>query len=86
MRTAVVRPKWPCLLGKLQKLVFSKVINRVVGGVALCDIRRVSEGMYMQGRREAKMAVSMGEATKTCLSQRVRRCADVVLSGGCGTL
>ena len=65
MRTAVVRPKWPCPLGKLQKLVFSKVIKHVVvGGVALCDIRRVSGGMYMQGRREAKMAVSMGKPQK----------------------
>ena len=29
----------------------------------------------MHDRRETKVAVSMGKATKTCLSRRVRRCA-----------
>ena len=32
-------------------------------------------------RGEGKVAVSMGKATKTCLSRRVRRCAHVVLRG-----
>ena len=32
-----------------------------------------------------KVAVSMGKATITCLSQRVRRCAHVVLRGRRGT-
>ena len=40
----------------------------------------------MRGRREGKVGVSMGEATKTCLSRRVRRCAHVVLRGRHGTL
>ena len=36
-------------------------------------------------RRGKKVAVSMGKATKTCLSRRVRRCGHVVLHGrrGC---
>ena len=38
------------------------------------------------GNRGRKVAVSMGEATKTCLSRRVRRCAHVVLRGRRGTL
>ena len=37
-------------------------------------------------RREGKVAVPMGKATKTCLSRRVRRCAHVVLRGRRGTL
>ena len=37
-------------------------------GVALCDIRCVSAGMCVHDRREAKVAVSMGKATKTSLS------------------
>ena len=32
-------------------------------------------------RRETEVAVSMGKATKTCLSSRVRRCDHVVLRG-----
>ena len=42
----------------------------------------------MRGRRGRRVAVSvsMGEATKTCLSPRVRRCAHVVLRGRHGTL
>ena len=40
----------------------------------------------MRGRREDKVGVSMGEATKTCLSPRVRRCVHVVLRGRRGTL
>ena len=35
----------------------------------------------MRGRRGRKVAVSMREATKTCLSPRVRRSAHVVLRG-----
>ena len=57
-----------------------------VAGVALCDIRRVWGGMCMRGRREGKVAMSVGEATKTCLSRRVRRWAHVVLQGRRGTL
>ena len=34
----------------------------------------------MRGRRETKVAVSMGEAIKACLSLRVRRCAHVVFA------
>ena len=37
-------------------------------------------------RRETKVSVSMGKATKTCLSVRVRRCAYVVLRGRRGAL
>ena len=37
-------------------------------------------------RREGQVGVSIGEATKTCLSQRVRRSAPVVLRSSCGTL
>ena len=37
-------------------------------------------------RREGKIAVRMGKATKTCLSWRARRCAHVVLRGRRGTL
>ena len=46
----------------------------------------VSGGMCVHDRRETKVAVPMGKATKTCLSQRVRRCAHVVLHGSRGTL
>ena len=42
--------------------------------------------MCVRDRREGKVGVSMGEATKTCLSQGVRRCADAVLRGRRGTL
>ena len=37
-------------------------------------------------RRWTKAGVSMGEATKTCLYRRVRRCAHVVLRGRRGAL
>ena len=37
-------------------------------------------------RREGKVGVAMGEATKTCLSQRVRRCVHALLRGRCGIL
>ena len=40
----------------------------------------------MRGGREGKVGVSMGEATKTCLSPHVRRCGHVVLRGRRGTL
>ena len=40
----------------------------------------------MDDRRETKVAVSMGEARKACLSLRVRRCAHIVLRGRRGTL
>ena len=40
----------------------------------------------MRDRREGKVALSMGETTKTCLFRRVRRCAHVVLRGKGGTL
>ena len=40
----------------------------------------------MRGRREGRVAVSWGEATKTCLSRRVRRCGRVLLHGRCGAL
>ena len=40
----------------------------------------------VHGRRETKVAVPMGKATKTCPSRRVRRCAHVVLRGKRGTL
>ena len=88
---AVVRVKLPCLWGKPQKCVLLDVSEDVlmsfcVAGVALCDIRRVWGGMCVRGRREGKVAVSMGEATKTCLSRRVRRCAHVVLRGRRGAL
>ena len=52
-----------------------------VAGVALCDIRCVSAGMCVRDRREGKVAVSMGKATKKCLSRRVRKCGYVVLRG-----
>ena len=42
--------------------------------------------MCAHGRREGKVGVSMGEATSTCLSQHVRRCAHAVLRGRQGTL
>ena len=42
--------------------------------------------MCVPGRREGKLGVSVGEATKTCLSLRVRRCGHVVLRGRRGTL
>ena len=57
-----------------------------VAGVALCDIRCVSGGMCVRDRRWTKVGVSMGEATKTCLYRRVRRCAHVVLRGRRGAL
>ena len=91
------RPSWQksCRVyaGKPQKRVFLDVSEDVlmsfcVAGVALCDIRCVSAGMCVcvRDRRGRKVAVSMGKATKTCLSRRVRRCAHVVLRGRRGTL
>ena len=74
-----------------QKRVFLDVsddalMSLCVAGVALGDIRCVSGGMCVHNRREGKVGVSMGEATKTCISRRVRRCAHVVLHGRRGTL
>ena len=36
---------------------------------------------FAHGNRGRKVAVSMGEAVKTCLFPRVRRCAHVVSRG-----
>ena len=71
--TTVVRVKLACLWGKPQKRVFLDVSEDVlmsfcVAGVALCDIRCVSGGMCVRDRREGNVGVSLGEATKTCLS------------------
>ena len=79
LRTAIVAEKLPCLWGKPQECVFLQVSEHVLmsfclAGMALCDIRRVSGGMCMHGRRGTKVALSMGEATRTCLSRGVRRC------------
>ena len=87
----LARVKLQCLWEKLPKRVFLDVSEDVVmsfcvAGMALCDIRRVSGGMCVRDRREGKVAVSMGKATKTCLSRRVRRFAHVVLRGRHGTL
>ena len=76
---------------KPQKRVFLDVSEEVlmsfcVAGLALCDVLRVSGGMCVHDRRETKVDVSLAKVTKTCLSQRVRRCAHVVLCGKCGTL
>ena len=76
MCTTVVRVKLACLWGKPPKRVFVDVsedvlISFCVAGVALCDIRCVSRGMCVHDRREGKVGVSMGEATKTCLCRRV---------------
>ena len=73
MRTTAVRVKVACLWGKPQKRVFLDVSEDVlmsfcVACVALCDIRCVSGGMCVHDRREGKVGLSMGEATKTCLS------------------
>ena len=70
---AVVGLKLPCLWGKPQKRVCLDVPENLlmsfcVAGMALCDIRCVSAGMCVRGSREGKVAVSMGQATKTCLS------------------
>ena len=46
----------------------------------LCHIRRVAAGPCARDRREGKVAVPMGKATKMCLSPRVRRCAHVVFA------
>ena len=35
----------------------------------------------MRHRRDGNVGVSLGEATKTCLSRRGRRCVHVVLRG-----
>ena len=47
-------------------------------------------GVCVHGRGETKVGVSvdeaMDDATETCLSQSVRRCAHVVLRGKRGTL
>ena len=40
----------------------------------------------MRSRREGKVGLSTGEATKTCLSPRVKRCGHVVLRGRRDTL
>ena len=40
----------------------------------------------MRSRREGKVGLSMWEATKTCLSPRVRRYGHVVLRGRRGVL
>ena len=90
-RTTVVAEKLACPWGKPQKPVFLHVSEDVlmsfcVAGVALCDIRRVSGGMCVHGRREGKVGVSMGETTRTCLSRRVRRCGHGVLRRRRGTL
>ena len=57
-----------------------------VAGMALCDIRCVSEERCVRDHRWTNVDVSMEEATRTCLSRRVRRCAHVVLHGRRGTL
>ena len=68
--TAIVAEKLPCLWEKPQKRVFFDVSEDVLmpfclAGVSLCDIRCVS---CVRDRREGKVAVSMGKATKACLS------------------
>ena len=87
----IVAEKLPCQWGKPHKRVFLDVPEDVlmsicVAGLALCDIRCVSGGLCVRHRREGKVGVAMGEATKTCLSQRVRRCAHALLRGRCGIL
>ena len=86
---AVVAEKLPCLTGKRPKRVFLDVSEDVlmsfcVAGVALCDIRCVSAGMCvcvcLRSRREGKVGVSMGKATKTCLPRPVS--GHVVLRPG----
>ena len=62
--TTVVRVKLPCLWGKPQKRVFLDVSEVVVmlfcmASIALCDIRCVSAGLCVRGRRETKVAVSL---------------------------
>ena len=56
-----------------------------VAGKALCDIRHVSEGMYVHDRRGSKVAVSMEEAAKSSLFQAVTSSCHVVLNGRCAT-
>ena len=46
----------------------------------------VSGGMRVHDRRETKVAVCMGQATKKFFSLRVRRRAHAVLRGTRGTL
>ena len=41
-----------------------------VASVALCDIPRVSEGICVSGPRDGIVAVSVGEAARTCLSKQ----------------
>ena len=77
-RTTVVRVKLPCLWGKPPKRVFLDVSEDVLmsfcmAGVALCDIPCVSAGMCVRDRREGKVAVSLGKATKMCSSLGLRR-------------
>ena len=66
--TTVVRGKVAVSMGKLQKLVFTKVSQEevvmpfCVASAVLCGIPCVSEGMCAHKRREGKVALSMGEA------------------------
>ena len=71
MSATVVRVKLACLLGKLQKRVFSKLSQAVVmsccmAGKPLCDIRPVSGGTCVQDCRGRNVGVSTGEAAKSC--------------------
>ena len=57
-----------CLWRKPQERVFLDVSEDVLmsfcmAGVALCDIRCVSGGMWVHDRRWTKVVVSVGEAT-----------------------
>ena len=90
--TVRARPSWQksWSMGEANKNVsFSKCqkmwsCSFCVAGAALCDIRCVC--VRVRSRREGKVAVSLGEATKTCLSPHVRRYGHVVLRGRHGTL
>ena len=56
------------------------VISSRVAGVALCDIRRVSESLCVHHSRGTKVAVSMGKVAQTCPFKGVARsCAFVSL-------
>ena len=57
------------------------VMSSRVAGVALCDIRRVPEGVSVRGSRGRKVAVSMGKATKTGRFQGLTQSCNIVASG-----
>ena len=89
LRTAIVAEKLPCPWGEATKTCLSPRVRRCAHVVLcgrrgtwwhwMCFSRNVC--VCVRDRRGRKVAVSMGKATKTCLSRRVRRCAHVVLCG-----